>query len=71
MALQQAEMIRKAKKDQADVAVDAQKVENEQAALLLDAQKAKLKVDADILKDTEKLDLEVYKTVTSNPKQRS
>ena len=71
MALQQAEMMRKAKKDQADVAVDAQKVENEQAALLLDAQKAKLKVDADILKDTEKLDLEVYKTVTSNPKQRS
>ena len=69
-AIQQAELARKAQKDQVDSAIDAQKVENEQAALLVDAQKAKLKVDSDMLKDAEKLDLEVYKTVTGNSNQR-
>ena len=67
-ALQQADLQRKAQKDQVDAAIDAQRVETEQAAVLVQASKDKVKVQADVLKESDKLDLEIFKAVTNPPK---
>ena len=66
--LQQAELMRKAQKDQVDAAIDAQRVETEQAGVLVQAAKDKVKVQADVLKESDKLDLEIFKAVTNPPK---
>jgi hypothetical protein len=66
-ALQQAELMRKAQKDQTDAATNAQRVENEQAGIVIDAQKAKVKIDAEVKKESDKLDLEIFKAVTTPP----
>ena len=66
-ALQQAELMRKAQKDQVDAATNAQRVENEQAGIVIDAQKAKVKIDAEVKKESDKLDLEIFKAVTTPP----
>ena len=67
-ALQQADLQRKAQKDQVDAAIDAQRVETEQAGVLVQAAKDKVKVQADVLKESDKLDLEIFKAVTNPPK---
>ena len=66
--LQQAELMRKAQKDQVDAAIDAQRVETEQAGVLVQAAKDKVKVQADVLKESDKLDLEIFKAITNPPK---
>jgi len=68
-ALQQADLQRKTQKDSVDTAIDAQRVETEQAAVLVQASKDKVKVQADILKESDKLDLEIFKTITNPPKR--
>ena len=60
--------MRKAQKDQVDAAIDAQRVETEQAGVLVQAAKDKVKVQADVLKESDKLDLEIFKAVTNPPK---
>ena len=70
LRLREAEAQRKAQRDQADIAVNAQRVENEQTGLVIDAQKAKLKVDADLRQEADKLDLEIFKAVTGEDKSR-
>ena len=67
-ALQQADLQRKAQKDQVDAAIDAQRVETEQAGVLVQAAKDKVKVRADVLKESDKLDLEIFKAITNPPK---
>ena len=67
-ALQQADLQRKAQKDQVDAAIDAQRVETEQAGVLVQAAKDKVKVQADVLKESDKLDLEIFKAITNPPK---
>ena len=67
--LQQAELMRKAQKDQVDAAIDAQRVETEQAGVLVQAAKDKVKVQADVIKESDKLDLEIFKAVTEPPKR--
>jgi hypothetical protein len=69
--IRQNEQQRKAQKDQTDAAINAQRVENEQAALVLDAKKAKLKIDADAVRESDKLDLEIFKVVTNPNKNQS
>ena len=64
-ALQQSDLQRKVQKDQTDAAINAQRVENEQIALVVDAKKSKLKIDADAVRESDKLDLEIFKAVTS------
>ena len=64
--LQQSDLQRKAQKDQADAAISAQRVENEQAALILEAKKARLKIDADAVRESDKLDLDIFKAVTGS-----
>ena len=68
-ALQQADLQRKTQKDSVDTAIDAQRVETEQAGVLVQAAKDKVKVQADILKESDKLDLEIFKTITNPPKR--
>jgi hypothetical protein len=68
--IRQSEQRRKAQKDTTDAAINAQRVENEQTGLIIDAQKAKLKVDADLRQETDKLDLEIFKAVTGQNKGR-
>ena len=63
--LQQADLLRKAQKDQADIAVSAQQSELDKAELMLSAQKDKLKIDTTTQKEADKLDLEIFKAVTS------
>ena len=65
--LQQADLLRKAQKDMADVAVAAQQVEIDKTEMVLDAKKEKLKVDANTRKESDKLDLEIFKAVTTPP----
>mgnify|MGYP003115302002 FL=1 len=67
-ALQQAEAQRKSQKDQADAAIAAQRVENEQARVVLDAKSSKLKIDADTKRQSDNLDLEIFKAVTGQNK---
>jgi len=67
-ALQQAEAQRKSQKDQADAAISAQRVENEQARVVLDAKSNKLKIDADTKRQSDNLDLEIFKAVTGQNK---
>ena len=67
-ALQQADLQRKAQKDQVAAAIDAQRVETEQAGVLVQAAKDKVKVQANVLKESDKLDLEIFKAVTNPPK---
>ena len=67
-ALQQAEAQRKSQKDQADAAISAQRVENEQARVVLDAKSNKLKIDADTKRQSDNLDLEIFKVVTGQNK---
>jgi hypothetical protein len=69
--IRQSEQQRKARKDQTDAAINAQRVENEQAALVLEAKKAKLKLDADAVRESDKLDLEIFKVVTNPGKDQS
>ena len=63
--LQQADLLRKAQKDKADIAVSAQQSELDKAELMLSAQKDKLKIDTTTQKEADKLDLEIFKAVTS------
>jgi hypothetical protein len=63
--LQQADLLRKAEKDKADIAVSAQQSELDKAELMLSAQKDKLKIDTNTQKEADKLDLEIFKAVTS------
>ena len=63
--LQQADLLRKAEKDKADIAISAQQSELDKAELMLSAQKDKLKIDTNTQKDADKLDLEIFKIVTS------
>ena len=63
--LQQADLLRKAKKDKADIAISAQQSELDKAELVLSAKKDKLKIDAGTQKEADKLDLEIFKVVTS------
>ena len=65
--LQQAELIRKAQKDAADVAVNAQRVEIEKVRAVVDAKQDQIKLDADTQRESDKLDLEIFKTVTTPP----
>jgi len=67
-ALQQAEAQRKSQKDQADAAIAAQRVENEQARVVLDAKSSELKIDADTKRQSDNLDLEIFKAVTGQNK---
>ena len=67
-ALQQAEAQRKSQKDQADAAIAAQRVENEQARVVLDAKSSELKIDADTKRQSDNLDLEIFKVVTGQNK---
>ena len=69
--LQQTDLQRKAQKDKTDAAVNAQRVENEQIALVIDAKKSKLKIDADAVRESDKLDLEIFKAVTNPNKDQS
>ena len=69
--LQQTDLQRKAQKDKTDAAVNAQRVENEQVALVIDAKKSKLKIDADAVRESDKLDLEIFKAVTNPNKDQS
>ena len=63
--LQQADLLRKAKKDKADIAISAQQSELDKAELVLNAKKDKLKIDTSTQKEADKLDLEIFKVVTS------
>jgi hypothetical protein len=63
--LQQADLLRKAKKDKADIAISAQQSELDKAELVLSAKKDKLKIDTSTQKEADKLDLEIFKVVTS------
>ena len=63
--LQQADLLRKAKKDKADIAISAQQSELDKAELVLSAKKDKLKIDIGAQKEADKLDLEIFKVVTS------
>ena len=65
--LQQAELMRKAQKDAADVAISAQQVELDKVKTVVDAKQSQVKVDADTQRESDKLDLEIFKTVTTPP----
>tara|TARA_R110000824_G_scaffold197578_1_gene381168 strand:+ start:3323 stop:5785 length:2463 start_codon:yes stop_codon:yes gene_type:complete len=65
--LQQAELMRKAQKDAADVAISAQQVELDKVKTVVDAKQSQVKVDADTRRESDKLDLEIFKTVTTPP----
>ena len=65
--LQQAELMRKAQKDKADVAISAQQVELDKVKTVVDAKQSQVKVDADTRRESDKLDLEIFKTVTTPP----
>ena len=64
--IRQGEQQRKVAKDQTDAAINAQRVENEQVALVVDAKKSKLRIDSDVKRESDKLDLEIFKAVTSS-----
>ena len=64
-ALQQAELQRKTQKDTADAAISAQQIEIEKTELLVGAEKDKIKIDADMQRESDKLDLEIFKAVTT------
>ena len=51
----------------ADVAVAAQQVELDKTEMVLDAKKEKIKIDANTQKEADKLDLEIFKAVTTPP----
>ena len=65
--LQQAELMRKAQKDAADVAISAQQVELDKVKTVVDAKQSQVKVDADTQRESDKLDLEIFKAVTTPP----
>ena len=65
--LQQAELQRKAQKDLVDAAVSTQRVELEKVKTVVDAKQDQIKLDADVKKEIDKLDLEIFKTVTTPP----
>ncbi len=54
----------------ADAAINTQRVENEQANIVVGAQKAKAGIDADVKRESDKLDLEIFKTVTESNKNQ-
>ena len=60
-----AEQQRKVQSDKVDAIIEAQKLELEKTSLIVDAQKDKVKVDAALKADADKLDLEIFKTVTA------
>jgi hypothetical protein len=70
MQLRTVEQQRKSKLDSTNSAIAAQRVELEKTKLILDAEKGKVKLDADIRRAADTLDLEIFKTVTSPPKGR-
>ena len=63
--LRRSDLERKVEKDRTDVAINAQQVELDKAKLVIDAKKDKLKVDAGMRQEADKLDLEVFKAVTN------
>ena len=65
MQLRMAEQQRKVQSDKVDAIIEAQKLELEKTSLIVDAQKDKVKVDAALKADADKLDLEIFKTVTA------
>tara|TARA_R110000796_G_scaffold130961_1_gene246644 strand:- start:3565 stop:6024 length:2460 start_codon:yes stop_codon:yes gene_type:complete len=65
MQLRMAEQQRKAQSDKVGAIIEAQKLELEKTSLIVDAQKDKVKVDAALKADADKLDLEIFKTVTA------
>ena len=65
--LQQADLQRKAQKDLVDAAVSAQRVELEKVKTVVDAKQDQVKLDADTRRETDKLDLEIFKAVTTPP----
>ena len=65
--MQQAELQRKAQKDLVDAAVSTQRVELEKVKTVVDAKQDQIKLDADVKKEIDKLDLEIFKTVTTPP----
>jgi len=69
-ALQQAELMRKAQKDQVDAAIDAQQIKIDEAELLVEAEKSRVKVDADMRKAADKMDIDILKEVTKPNRNR-
>mgnify|MGYP003131151662 FL=1 len=69
-ALQQAELMRKAQKDQVDAAIDAQQIKIDEAELLVEAEKSRIKVDADMRKAADKMDIDILKEVTKPNNKR-
>ena len=65
--LQQADLQRKAQKDLVDAAVSTQRVELEKVKTVVDAKQDQVKLNADTRRETDKLDLEIFKAVTTPP----
>ena len=59
------EQQRKAQSDKVDSVLEAQKLELEKTSLVVNAQKDKVKLDSALKADADKLDLEIFKTVTA------
>ena len=59
------EQQRKAQSDKVDSVLEAQKLELEKTSLVVNAQKDKVKLDSALKTDADKLDLEIFKTVTA------
>jgi len=70
VVLEQADLQRKAQKDLADAAINAQRVENEQTNIVVGAQKTKAGIDADVKREADKLDLDIFKAVTESNKNQ-
>ena len=63
--LHTADQQRKMEADKIASTLEAKKLSLEEAALVMNAQKDKLKIDAGIQADTDKLDLEIFRAVTT------
>jgi hypothetical protein len=68
LQLRQADLVRKAQNDAATKAMDAQKIKLDQAALVVEAEKENIKLNNKARADSDRLDLEIFKTVTTPPK---
>ena len=66
--LHTADQQRKMEADKIASTLEAKKLSLEEAALVMNAQKDKLKIDAGIQADTDKLDLEIFRAVTTPDK---
>ena len=65
--MQKADMVRKVQKDAADSVLDAQRIEIDKVKTVIDAKESEIKLDADIKRDAAKLDLEMFKELTTPP----